>query len=59
MKYKVTGTMRWTVEMTVDANSKAEAEQAAMDRMSDGATDGFRLVETQDDNEIDRIEKVK
>lgn len=58
MKYKVTGSMQFTVEMVINADSEEEAEEIAMDKMDDGSLDGYSLVEPTCDNEVVDIELI-
>ena len=58
MRYKVSGTVVFNVEMIVDASSPDEAEALAMDRMDDGSTDGFRIMSAVGDNEVTGIKLI-
>lgn len=58
MKYKVHGTVEFNVSMLIEADTKAEAESIAMDRMDDGSLDGFTLEDTVGNNEVTCVVKV-
>jgi len=55
MKYRVTGIMKFNVSMIVDASSEHNAECKAMDRMDEGALDGFKVGVSVNDNEIESV----
>jgi hypothetical protein len=58
MKYEVLGTVAFNVRMVVEAENEADAERRALDRMDDGALDGFELIGTCGDNAVGNIRPI-
>lgn len=59
MKYRVVGTVKFAVEVFVEADNKDEAEMKAMDRFDEGTLDSFKLLESIDDNEVDSVTPIE
>ena len=57
-KYKVEGSIRYSVQMHIEAESQAEAELKGLDRLEDGSIDGFSSIEPANDCEVYSVEEV-